>query len=82
MTMEEIDCLRNVDIMTVDPGTLVDRSTVHVDENLPRDERLRQYVQQIKNPYCFLDEGVVVKVSFMDVPETINDRLLAYLKNC
>ena len=28
MTMEEIDCLRNVDIMTVDPSTLVDRSTI------------------------------------------------------
>lgn len=68
--------------MTVDPQTLVDRKTVHVDEKLPREQRVRQYARDIKNPYCYLDDGVVVKVSFSDVKDTLEDRLLAYVRSC
>ena len=32
---------------------LVDIRDVHVDPNLPKEERVREYVRQIKNPYCF-----------------------------
>jgi len=35
------------------PGSLVDIRDVIVDKNLPRDERIAEYVRQIKNPYCF-----------------------------
>lgn len=68
--------------MTVDSQTLVDRKTVHVDEKLPREQRVRQYARDIKNPYCYLDDGVVVKVSFSDVKDTLEDRLLAYVRSC
>ncbi len=68
--------------MTVDPQTLVDRKTVHVNEKLPREQRVRQYARDIKNPYCYLDDGVVVKVSFSDVKDTLEDRLLAYVRSC
>lgn len=68
--------------MTVDPQTLVERKTVHVNEKLPREQRVRQYARDIKNPYCYLDDGVVVKVSFSDVKDTLEDRLLAYVRSC
>lgn len=78
MTIEQ---MRNVDVRTVDPKTLVDRSRLQIDETLPREERLKQYIQQLKNPYCYLDDGVVVKVSFNDVQETIEDCLEAYIRS-
>lgn len=78
MTIEQ---MRNVDVRTVDPETLVDRSRLQIDETLPREERLKQYICQLKNPYCYLDDGVVVKVSFNDVQETIEDRLEAYIRS-
>lgn len=81
MTQEQLTRLRDVDIRAVDPHTLVDRKTVHINEKLPREERIRQYVRDIKNPYCYLNEGVVVKVSFSDVKDTIEDRLLAYVRS-
>lgn len=73
MTIEQ---MKNMDIRTVDPATLVDRKTVRIDSRLPRDKRVTQYLRQIKNPYCYTDDGVVVKVSFTPCKETINDRLL------
>ena len=34
-------------------GELVDIADVSVDPNLPRAERIAEFVRQIKNPYCF-----------------------------
>lgn len=82
MTQAQLEQMRDVDIMTVDPQTLVERKTVHVNEKLPREQRVRQYARDIKNPYCYLDDGVVVKVSFSDVKDTLEDRLLAYVRSC
>lgn len=73
--------MKNVDIRTVDPRSLVDRRTIKVDEKLPRKERLKQYVMQLKNPYCYLDGDVVVKVSFTDETITIEERLEAYIRS-
>lgn len=78
MTIEQ---MKYVDVRTVDPKTLVDRRQLKIDESLPREERLKQYIAQLKNPYCYLDDGVVVKVSFNDVQETIEDRLEAYIRS-
>ena len=64
MTKEELKKLREVDIKTVEREDLVDISTVKVDTSLPIRERISDYIKQIKNPYCYLDHGVVVKISF------------------
>lgn len=73
MTIEQ---MKNMDVRTVDPAALVDRKTVRIDSRLPREKRVTQYLRQIGNPYCYTDDGVVVKVSFTQCKETINDRLL------
>jgi hypothetical protein len=78
MTTEQ---MKNTDIRSVDPSALVNRQNVHIDKQLPRDERLKQYISQIKNPYCYLDGDVVVKVSFKKCDETIEDRLRAYIRS-
>lgn len=56
--------LSEVDIRIVDPNELVDIENVRIRENLPIPERVRDYVQQIKNPYCYLSHGTVVKIRF------------------
>ena len=49
MTVEE---MKAVDIRTVDRETLVDIRDVKIDRSLPLEERVRSFVEQIKNPYC------------------------------
>lgn len=71
MTIEE---MKSIDVRTVDPDTLVDISDVEVDESLPKDERIREYIRQVKNPYCFKVGDVVVKCSYSNDGVTLRDR--------
>lgn len=78
MTVEE---MKSVDIRTVRRKDLVDIRNVNVDPDLPKEERIRQFVEQIKNPYCFKVGNVIVKTCFADTDVTLDDRLEHYLRN-
>ncbi len=79
--VEKLREMEKVDIKTVDKSTLVDRSSVKLDKNMSREERILSYIEQIKNPYCYLDNGTVVKISFIDTDITLEDRLEEYIRN-
>ena len=64
ITREELDKMKEVDIRTVDPDTLVDIDDVKINMDLPCEERILDYIRQIKNPYCYLCNGMVVKTKF------------------
>ena len=59
-----LDTLHEIDIRTVDQKDFVDINDVTIREELPLPERVRDYIQQIKNPYCYLSHGTVVKIRF------------------
>ena len=71
--------MRDVDIRTVDIGTLVDIKDVQINTSLSRDERVLDFLEQIKNPYCFKVGKAAVKVSFADTEATVEDCLERYL---
>ena len=79
--MKGIDfaALRAVDPRKADRSTLVQRSSVRIDPNASREERIRQFVEQIKNPYCYLDGNTVVKIQFAETDTTIEDCFVNYL---
>lgn len=64
VTLEELKEMSEVDVRTVDKDTLVDVEGVHIQTDLPQEERIADYLRQIKNPYCYLSHGVAVKISF------------------
>ena len=76
-----LDEMKNIDIRTVDASTLVDRRSIYLDPNLSQQEKLREYIRKIKNPYCYLDGDVVVKVSFSEENVTLEERLEAYIRS-
>ncbi|MCI6995399.1 MAG: hypothetical protein MR936_01075 [Eubacterium sp.] len=78
MTVEE---MKAVDIRTVDRNTLVDICDVKIDRSLPLEERVRSFVEQIKNPYCFKCGNAVVKTSFLDTDVTLEECVESYLRN-
>jgi len=77
MTLEE---MREIDVRTVDPESLVDIRTVTVDPALPRAEKLKSFVKQIKNPYCYKYGDVIVKIGFANNGKTLEDCLEQYLR--
>lgn len=74
-----IEQMKNIDLQTVDPDTLVDINDVVVNRDLPRKERIIDFIKQIKNPYCYKCGKAIVKVSFADTEETLEDKLESYL---
>ena len=76
MTMEQ---MKNVDIRTVDPNDLIDINDVQLCADKPKEERIRDFVRQIKNPYCYKVGKIVVKVSFSNCGATLEDRLESLL---
>ena len=80
-TEEELDAMQNVDVRTVDINTLKDIRDVKVNTDLPKEERMLDFVRQIGNPYCYRHGKYVVKISFVDTDVTLEQRLLSYLRS-
>ena len=71
---KRINEMKNVDIRTVNKDLLVDVRTVMIDENLPLQERIMQFINKIGNPYCFRVGDVAVKVEYEDTEITFEQR--------
>jgi len=52
---------------------LVDLREVHVDTALPQQERIRSFIEQVRDPYHFRVGDVVVTISYTG-GGTLNDR--------
>jgi len=55
--------------------TLADIRDVKIDTNLPLQERMQSYIQQIKNPYLYKCGDITVRVSFSDTDATLENRI-------
>lgn len=71
MKLEE---MKAVDIRTVDPETLVDVTTIKIDESLSREERVAEFLRQVKNPYCFRVGNMIVKNVYSNNGVTLQER--------
>lgn len=77
---QDLQAMKNIDVRTVDPSTLVDINDISVNKKLPQGERLKEFIRQIGNPYCYKCGEAVIKVSFADTTATLEDRLENYLR--
>ena len=57
----------------------VDITNITIDFSLPREERIRSYLQQIRNPYKFQCNGVTVELAFSENGVSIEDRMAEYI---
>ena len=77
MTLEE---MRSVDVRTVDRDQLVDVTRIRIDEGLPKEERVREFVRRVKNPYCFRVGNVVVKNVYSNDGVSLRERFEQFAK--
>lgn len=59
--------------------SLVDIRDVKIDRSKPVEERMKSYVEQIKNPYLFKIGNTIVRVSYANTQATINDNFVNLL---
>ena len=64
----------------VEKSTLVNIKDIKINHKLPQKERITDYINQIKNPYCYIDRGIVVKLSFVG-EQSLEDCLVRYIAN-
>jgi hypothetical protein len=56
---------RRAELLSCDPGSLVELGDVHIDTALPVRERMAHFVGQVHNPYLFRVEGLIVKATYL-----------------
>lgn len=78
MDVQTLRDLADVDICTVSKESLVDIRDVKIDASKSREERISDYIRQVKNPYCFQCNGIIVKMNFCQSEETLEDKLAEY----
>ncbi|HBA48563.1 MAG TPA: hypothetical protein DCZ91_12355 [Lachnospiraceae bacterium] len=78
MEIQTLKELADVDIQTVAKESLVDIKNVRIDGSLSREERISDYIRQVRNPYCVQCNGIIVKMNFSQSGETLEDKLTNY----
>lgn len=81
LTAADIEKMQSVNPETVDRSALKDIRDVHVNTELPKKERILDFIRQIGNPYCYRCGDYVVKVGFADTDVTLEDRMLSYIRS-
>lgn len=59
--------------------SLVDIRDVKIDRSMSVEDRMKSYVEQIKNPSMFKVGNTVVRVSYANTQATINDNFVNLL---
>ena len=77
--LKDLEEMNITDITKVDKNSLVNIDTVKIDASLPIEERMLSYLEQIKNPYCFLVGNAPVKVIFIDKGRTLDNAVRNFL---
>ena len=70
-----LEKLKAYDIRTVNRVSLVDISEVAALEAGSQNERMKAFITQIKNPYCFKSGKWVVGVDFINTESTLEDKM-------
>ena len=68
--------LKRVNIKEVNPDELVDISEIEIDTKQSVQKRVKEYVEQVHNPYLVRVGEYVVRVGYSVCDETV------YFKNC
>lgn len=62
--LEQVNQMRARDIRTIEKAELRELPQDFVDQSLPKEARLQALLEKIENPYCYLDNGMIVKLNF------------------
>ena len=72
--------LKKIDVQSINKEDLTDIRNVLIDPGLRKEERIMDFIMQIKNPYLFRCGNLVVQSVFADTDVTLTDRLKQYFK--
>ncbi len=81
ITPEELQRMKETDIREVSREELTNLCDITIDMTLNPQERVRQFAEQTNNLYIHKMGEYVVKVSYADTDQNVNDVLERYMAN-
>ena len=81
ITREELQRMKETDIREVSREELTNLCDITIDMTLNPQERVRQFAEQTNNLYIHKMGEYVVKVSYADTDQNVNDVLERYMAN-
>ena len=66
-------------ITEIDPTNLAELKDIHINKDMPVGERVLALIEQTGNPYAYLDNGIVVKISFSETGKSLQSCMEEYL---
>lgn len=79
-TMVDLEQLRSVNPDEVNRNDLVDIQDIVVESRLPKEERIADFIQKVKNPYLCKCGDMVVQSVFEETDITLTERLTQYFR--
>jgi hypothetical protein len=67
-----------LEINELNRSALINIENIRIDTSLPANQRTECFLEQIKNPYCFLALDTVIQVRFEQSGHSLRDRLKSY----
>lgn len=75
VTGEWLNTMSKQNIEAFTEEELTDISEININKELPHDEKVLDFIAQVKNPYCFRCGTVPVKVCFSDTGKNLETAL-------
>jgi len=73
--------MSKIGISEINKSSFVDILNVKIDQKLPLNLRMENYLEHIKNPYCFLCGGSAVRVRYEREGADLRNKLKNYYIN-
>ena len=80
ITLEKLQAMKNNTYEPIDKTNLVDIRDVKINQKLPVEERILQFITLTKNPYLFKYGDKVVRTSFAETEVTFEERMKGYFE--
>lgn len=78
ITVSDLEKLSEIKIKDIDTSVLINVEEVEINHTLPATDRMVDYLEKIKNPYCFLCGEIPVKICFVEKEIGLGERLKDY----
>ena len=69
----DLEAMRSVDVRTVDRESLSELCDIEIKPDQPFIQKALEYLNQVRNAYCFKCGDVTLKVTYSNTTTSIND---------
>ena len=81
ITTVQLKNMRNMKMSEINKKNLADIKDIKINAAQPINIRFEKYLNEVKNPYCFLCGDTAVKIEFSDNGKPFEEYLANYLIN-